>query len=291
MHSRLKDERISGGGRRRSRGTRGTLRRFGTLARLSALLDNLLVDGYLQCTVWERESSSDQIVPERSYVKQVSQSTIVNQAEIEFTTRLDFLTNELVNIKSKLDLLFHLHERKQDRLDQMNVAPAFFGLVFNSFENDLVICLFRFFDADPKSASLSSFLSFAGSHLELFSNEAFLLRNPSGPKYWHPERQITNEIIDKQRIEIVALRPILDSLRLRRNKLHAHSDQMYVYQPLKLNDEASFTFNDAHKLIDVGRKTLDAYSSSFDNSFQSWDIINRFDIDNVLDRLYYSRKK
>ena len=211
--------------------------------------------------------------------------------ELEFKLRLDRLIRELMHIESKVELLFHINKRKADRLDQLNIAPAFFGLVIDSLQSDTIISLSRIYDRDPNSSTLFDLLQFVEANLEIFTPESLQSRDPNGLKFWQAERQITQEVIDKQRREIESFIDILHNLRLRRNKRYAHFDKQYAYEPLKLNEDAPLTFADFRKLISVAKSIADSYLFAFDNSSRSWQPTNLFDIDKVLEILYKYQKQ
>jgi hypothetical protein len=47
----------------------------------------------------------------------------------KFTEYRHYLTTEAIHLASFIALFRKLYERRVDRLDEMNIAPAFFGVV------------------------------------------------------------------------------------------------------------------------------------------------------------------
>ena len=80
--------------------------------------------------------------------------------------------------------MLFINKRKADRLVQLNIAPAFFGLVIDSLQSDTIISLSRIYDRDPKSSTLFDLLQFMrGANLEIFTPESLQSRDPNGLKF------------------------------------------------------------------------------------------------------------
>jgi len=84
----------------------------------------------------------------------------MTEQESEFKNLNDRLVLELIDADSKLELLYHLKSRTEDALDQLNLAPAFFGITMESLATDAIITISRFYDKDPRSQSIYHYLRF-----------------------------------------------------------------------------------------------------------------------------------
>jgi hypothetical protein len=66
--------------------------------------------------------------------------------ESQFEEYRKYLHDEIVRLASYIRLYRHLHERRTDRLAEMNLAPAFFSLVIDALFSAIVLWVDKLFD-------------------------------------------------------------------------------------------------------------------------------------------------
>lgn len=64
---------------------------------------------------------------------------LIADAERKFEEYRDAFKREIGRLLSIIYLYRHIHEKKSDRLDAMNIAPAFFGCSLDAFFTSIVI--------------------------------------------------------------------------------------------------------------------------------------------------------
>jgi hypothetical protein len=173
-----------------------------------------------------------------------------------------------------------------DRLEQLNIAPAFFGLVMDSLSTDIIISISRLFDTDTSAETVFEFLRFIESHLGIFTKEALSRRNDDLPFSWNSGRQITRTDITLHLKHLRACSKIIDHVRTRRNKRYAHLDKELAFDPVTLRRQAPLPYRDLQRLIKVTEQILNRYSIAFDGNEIDFRPINLFDVDKILDILH-----
>jgi hypothetical protein len=209
----------------------------------------------------------------------------MTQVEQNFKKRLEKIEQELRHAHSKLELQFHLNELRKTHLDELNIAPAFFGMVIQALATDSLMSFSRIFERGAKRSTLWQFISFVENNLAIFSKEAFAARNSGSLRYWHAERAITEQTIVEHHRKLKANEKILKNLQYRRNKKLAHADKQFSEFPEKLQHVAPLSYADLGKLAKSAFDILNSYSLAFENTYLTQRPINLFDVDRVLDIL------
>ena len=88
-------------------------------------------------------------------------------AEEYFETYRDSLQRELVRLASYVRLFRRLHERKADRLREMNLAPAFFSITIDAVYSAIVLWVDKLFGSRSERG-LVNFLNFIEQNRGIF---------------------------------------------------------------------------------------------------------------------------
>jgi HEPN superfamily AbiU2-like protein len=209
-----------------------------------------------------------------------------NQAEETFEAYRQHLHYEMVCLASYLRLYRHLYERRRDRLEEMNLAPAFFGVVLDALLTAIILGVDKLFDKKGKRG-LWNFLTFCENNRKIFAIQELQRRKnyPEGHWMLKERRPVTFERIqeDKRRIEEL---PSLQSFRLRRDKFSAHLDKAYFGNRAQLAEDAPLLWLDFTDISTTMQEILNAYSSDYDGMLYTVEPVNITDVDQLLDRLH-----
>jgi hypothetical protein len=143
-----------------------------------------------------------------------------------------------------------IHERRHDRLAALNIAPTFFQAVLASLHVTIIVRAHALFNGGGGTEeSLRTFLNFVGRNITLFSLEQLAarkgwardsenMRNRKAPTY-----ESVRE--DRKTIDRIASLKHVQTLR---NKLHAHVDGEYFFDPGKAVVDAPLRWSDLTEL-------------------------------------------
>lgn len=201
----------------------------------------------------------------------------------QFKLYLDRLFEEVFHIDSKFELYYHLLERKYNRLQAMNISPAFFQLIMDALLTDSIISLSRLYDSyksiKRSDRNLIRFLNFVESNIDIFpSDKETLMRH-------NCDYIVDKNLIDSHRAKINEMTPILDNLFTWRDKYVAHFDKTYFSNGERLKEDASIKFGEIRGLISLADEILNSYSAVYDGNVNMIRATNLFDVDKSLDIL------
>lgn len=197
------------------------------------------------------------------------------------------LCRECIRLVSAIALFKHLHERKADRLDEMNIAPAFFGRILEALLTEIIIWTYKLLDRREK-LSFPKYLAFVEKNMDLFSIKggAGEVGEAGGGGGQEARCQATREILKKDRLRIKELDSVAASIKLRRNRIYAHFDKRYLREPVKLFEETEIRWSDLDKIVEVMQDIFDTYSAAYDGNTFELKPVNIDDVDSVLDILH-----
>jgi len=195
------------------------------------------------------------------------------------------LSDEVIKLSGFISIYRTLNEKKNDRLDAMNFAPAFFGNVITSLYTSIVLWTSKLFD--PKSErGFVDLMNFAESNIGLFSKSKFMTRNSVKKDYWLFKtggwKALSVQEIQAHRTEIANCEA-LNNIHHQRDKFHAHFDKEYFFNRGKMNEDAPVTWNNLEEIRALMDKILNRYSSAFDGSGLSITAVNIEDVSGLLD--------
>ncbi len=185
--------------------------------------------------------------------------------------------------------IYHcLHERRFDRLDELNMAPAFFQTVIDVLLSTIIICTDKLFDLKSERGFVN-FLKFIENNSKIFviSELKKRIRYPDADWVLNLE-PITSETTQKD-IEKIKQIKSLPSFSLRRDKIQAHLDKDYFFNRSKLSEDAPLTWGDLNQIIKVMDDIINRYSLSYDGKELVLMASNINDINHLLDVLHKFR--
>jgi len=146
------------------------------------------------------------------------------EMEKKFEQYRHYLTREATRLASYIALFRRLHERQADRLEEMNIAPAFFQVVIDALSSAIILWVDKLFD-ERAEHSIFNFLTFIEHNRKILTIEQLkrLKNYPDG--HWMLNRDpITLETIIEERKHIKSL-DCLHSFKTHRDKFQAHFDK------------------------------------------------------------------
>lgn len=211
------------------------------------------------------------------------------EAEKYFVEYREQLHSEARRLASYISLYKRLYERKSDRLDEMNTAPAFFQITVDALFTAIVLWTDKLF-GERSERGFAHFLTFIEHHLSVFHVSELKRRRNYPDGHWMLNRSpIALKTIQDDRKEIRDVES-LTSFKLRRDKFNAHFDKDYFFDRHKLANEAPIKWADLDKLLKLMSDILNRYSVAYDGCSYSITPINVNDVDHLLNKLHRIRK-
>ncbi len=212
-----------------------------------------------------------------------------HETEERFEEYRDHLRSEVGRLADYVALYRRLHERRTDRLAEMNFAPAFFSVVTDALFSAIILWTDKLFD-EKGQRGIFDFLTFIETNRKMFSIEELRRCRNYPDNHWVLDRrsnqgEITFEKINKDRERIKSL-GCLESFKIRRDKFQAHFDKEYFFNRGGLTDKAPITWGDLEKVLEVLWEVINEYSAAYDAHFFESASSNINDLDNILDALH-----
>lgn len=201
-----------------------------------------------------------------------------------------YLREEVRRLAMYVRVYRRLHERRKDRLDELNIAPAFFGTVLDALFSVIILWVDKLFDEEGERG-LFNFLTFIEYNREHLSIRALQGRRGYPDGHWMLDKTpITLRAINEDRASILALQG-LPSFKLRRDKFHAHFDKDYFFDRKRLDVEAPLELSDLEQALNLMHQILERYSAAYDGQIHALDPLNIDDLDRLLDQLHHATRK
>lgn len=187
--------------------------------------------------------------------------------EVAFEAYLERLRQEAIRLACYVRVYRKLHERRYDRLAELNIAPGFFSTVADALFSAIVLWVDKLCD-ERSERGLHNFLAFAEHHRGLFTR-----------------RPIDFQTIQKDREALRAFGP-LESVRLRRDKFHAHFDKDYFLDRTRLAEDAPLRWGDLEETLTLVANVLNRYSAAYSGNRLILEPLNVGDLDDLLSELH-----
>ena len=208
----------------------------------------------------------------------------------QFDEYREQLHAELRRLVSYARVYRRLHDRKADRLREMNIAPAFFGITMDALYGGIIIWTHKLFDPRGERG-LWNFLSMVENNRSEFSVAALRVRRGYDDGHWMLNRQdLTYNEIEEFRQEIRS-NDALRSVKLRRDKYYAHFDKAYFLSKAQFAEDAPLNWAELDGLLVLGRRIVNECSVAFDGKSYAADPLNIHDIDRLLQKLHGTYKE
>lgn len=213
-----------------------------------------------------------------------------NEAEEMFKKYREYLRQEVVRLASYAQVYRRLYKRRYDRLAEMNLAPAFFGIVTDALFTAIVLWVDKLLGRKSERGLLN-FLTFCEHNRNIFNIIELQKRRNYPDGHWMLNREpITFQMIENDK-ELIKNLELLDSFKLRRDKFHAHFDKDYFFDRDKLSEQAPLKWSDLEKVVEVMKDIINKYSSAYDGNLYHVEPINVNDLDYLLDLLNKCKNK
>ncbi len=147
------------------------------------------------------------------------------ESEEEFESLLEDISIQVSDAFEPWRLLQGLDAAIPDHASEMNYAPDFWNLVFDSLYESVLSYLGRLYDSRTDSMSLGNFLHTVKSNRQFFSEDAFRRRLSSKPQIDTLASVVRTVDVRELEIEIICVsgnNPIVSCLHEIRNKRVAH---------------------------------------------------------------------
>lgn len=181
------------------------------------------------------------------------------------------LRKEIHCFRDSASVLRQITDHTHDHLSEINLAPGFFHVVEYALFNTVILWADKLFD-ERSERGFFNFLAFLEYNREWLTKEELQRRKGYPDGHWMLQNRIPITIasINADRNKIRAL-AALPSIKLRRDKFHAHFDKEYFFDRSRLHNEAAVTWDDLQQAGEVMGTMLDGYSVDFDGVFHSWE--------------------
>lgn len=203
--------------------------------------------------------------------------------EEQFRDYRKYLGDEIHRFVDAASVFRQIDERTRDHLAELNLAPAFFGVVEDALFTMIVLWGNKLFD-EKGERGLFNFLVFVEYNRDWLAIAELQRRRNYPEGHWMLEARIpiTAATIDEDRAKIRELE-VLRSIRLRRDKFHGHFDKDYFFDRARFSKEAPITWEGVEKAGEVMGRILNDYSVDFDGEMFSWKTINIDDLGFLLE--------
>lgn len=210
------------------------------------------------------------------------------ETEKKFEEYRRYLVYEASCLASFVNLFRRLYERRVDRLEEMNIAPAFFRMATDALRSAIILWADKLFD-ERGERGIFNFLMFIEQNRNILTIEQLKRRKNYPDGYWMLNRDpITHETINRDRRYIQSL-GCLQSFTTLRDKFYAHFDKEYFFDRERMAKEAP-TWGDLEKVIAVISDVINRYSAAYDGQIFVLEPENINDLDYLLDLLHTCKK-
>ncbi len=159
---------------------------------------------------------------------------ITSEADNEYLAWRNQLFEELHLIATHWKIWLRLNEHAIENPNVLNQSSSFWDLTRVTHLKSVLLGAARLTDQHSKSASIPRFLNFVINHKELFEVDLVVERQRAMGIQEEIIQSDLNDLPDLQQVvrdckdRMKGIRPTLTSLRLRRNKIWAHTDMAIV---------------------------------------------------------------
>ena len=206
------------------------------------------------------------------------------EAERKFEEYRLYLNYEATCLAGFVKLFRRLYERRVDRLEEINIAPAFFQITTDALLSAIILWVDKLFD-ERGERGIFNFLMFIENNRNILAIEQLNRRKNYPDGHWMLNRDpITIEMINENRRYIQNL-DCLQNFRTLRDKFYGHFDREYFFDRERMANEAP-TWGDLEKVTVVISDVINRYSAAYDGQLFVLEPENINDLGYLLDRLH-----
>ena len=199
----------------------------------------------------------------------------VSQNLEKYESYREFIRQELIAIDSMFELFIYLKNQHMNRLEILNLSPAFFTLTENALHEGSLIRLCRIYDSDNRTITIKKYLNYLEQHTMVLFDEK--------------DREDVKNFIKTDKKQLDAFDCKLIKFKMIRDKLLAHND-MGRLKADDIFEGTGLIVNDVRNLTQFGMDCINHYSQYVDGRVFSLKATNNLDVKVILDILEKSEK-
>lgn len=189
----------------------------------------------------------------------------------KFEEYSNYIIEEITEIDSMFDAYIGIYNKRVDCVELINMAPAFWGLVMDSFLNYSILMLAKLFDNDNEVISINKYINFVEQNKKyLFSNE---INTDLAMKVKH----IKKKLEEKENY--------INKLKYVRDKSVAHNDKNIINKKIDVYEQHNFTIEEIHTLIEMVKEIVNIFWFEYSNIYEVLEATNKGDYEIVFDAL------
>lgn len=197
------------------------------------------------------------------------------------------LVKEIITLFSYISIYKSLAEARENRLEEINFAPAFFGSVTQSLYTSIILWISKLFDKNSERG-IYNFLLFVEGNLSLFSKKHYKQYKSISDDDWRFTKigwtELTLTELNKFK-QIINKNKILINVKHQRDKFYAHFDDKYFFSLDKLYIDAPIKWNDFYAIKKILDNIINRISVAYDGTAYSFDVVNINDVKGILDTI------
>lgn len=178
----------------------------------------------------------------------------------------DSIRNEILRLSNYYNHFKHLTDLTQSHLDELNQAPCFFLATMEAFFSSAIIWAAKLLDTRSQKG-IYNFISFSMANKKIFKDSPINVAEIDALKLKLSNLSSTNNI------------------KTRRDKYHAHFDNVFFFDQKLLVSEAPILWGDFEEIISVLSEIFNYFSSHYDGMISSMEYLNNNDIDIILSKV------
>ncbi len=209
-----------------------------------------------------------------------------SEFEKKFIVYRSNLREEILRFRGYVAVYRKLQERKNDRHEAINIAPAFFHVIENALFSGIVLWADKLVD-EKGERGLFNFLKFIEHNQKWLSIKELQSRRQYPDEHWMLKDRvpITLKSINEDREKIRTLDSV-KNFKTRRDKFHGHFDKDFFFDRKRLEVDAPLKWGDLDNAGETMGDIINKYSAEFDAEEYIWDAMNIDDLDDLLDYAY-----
>lgn len=189
----------------------------------------------------------------------------------KFSIFTEFLFDELMYIDMILEIHTFLKNQHVDKVDLLNIAPAFFGATENALLESGTIRLYKLFDSDNNAITVPKYLNYIEQNLKNI--------------YGKDATNNIKKLLKEDRTLLDEYKQSISKLKVVRDKSLAHNDPKYSLKAKDIWADAGVTYGDIHKLIKISGEVVNHYYGYGNDKYRCITAVNRLDVERVISAL------
>ena len=215
---------------------------------------------------WKGED--ERIVPWVNKPKMIKKRDhILEESKInDYKAYEEFLINEIEIIENMFDLYIYLYNKRIDKQNELNIAPAFFGLSGIALLETSLIKLCNLLESNENTINIEKYLDIIEQiKLDDFNNDIEI-----------------EESLRTHRYDLEEKKDKINKLKIIRDKHLAHNDKQIIKGTKDIYREANLLNGEIHELIYWVFDVINKYRIIKGEPSIAYEAINKYDVDYVL---------